>query len=678
MANFLGKMFSMFKYVPSKNPETAPEPVMPAYYNQKTKRLEPIKFSPELRRLYDLYMQDCMDSRESFKNREDRYNDLEYAYRNNAIFSSAINLYANESVQADAQSDYIKVFARDKRVEKYIGDFFSRIGIDRSKIRDLALGLAKLGDHFWVNSVDPKLGITEITPVDPYQVLNRIEFNAAKSVPEELRKAMMSTGSNSILKKLVDEMMSAKSGGQYSNWFKSYLFGYELEGGVVVPPWGVTHFKLYSTDSEFFPFGKPILIHAISPYRQLQSAKNLIAMARASNFPIKHFQITTTGSMSASEQWEQVVEAYEEFKNLGKDFTFKESFATDGEIWSPKDLLTLDVHDPQIDLSNIADIEMLEDNLIMATQIPKGYLIADKGGFGLSGQSLLQQSKIFGRTVFVIQTAILEQLTNLVRIQFAITDDYPVDTDFELSMNFPVLEHTSEQIRQKSDVLSLVADTLEKLASTMGVTVGEMPTSIIRDVYTQLSFFDTEDINDWLMTLSKIKKKKMDAGQMGGAEMGMGAPGGMDMGGFGGAGGVSAGASIGGLPGSFEGAAPPEIGGDTGENALFGADANEAPVQSGMSTAAMEAIEKINKRYNSALIRESYFEAKEERQLREYADPIRQSHIYSSCIMDPYTRKILTLLSKTGKADDSKLLEGFELPKKKKRGKNDEDRVLID
>ena len=59
---------------------------------------------------------------------------------------------------------------------------------------------------------------------------------------------------------------------------------------MYLPPWNVPHFRRFSTKSEFYPFGRPLFINCIAPFRQLQASKNLMALARAAKFPKEHFE----------------------------------------------------------------------------------------------------------------------------------------------------------------------------------------------------------------------------------------------------------------------------------------------------------------------------------------------------------------------------------------------------
>ena len=171
-----------------------------------------------------------------------------------------------------------------------------------------------------------------------------------------------------------------------------------------------------------------------------------MGLARPMAFPKSVFAVDTSEEMTASEKWEAVNEARQEYSNLGKSNKSKEQFALGEEVWLPKDLIDFDSIKTDINMDEIGDIELLRDNLIMGTSIPKGYLIVDQGGWGVSNQSLLQQSKPFARASFRIQSEILDRLSFLAKLHFMITGKFDGEfTEFELTMNFPVVEEAEDR-----------------------------------------------------------------------------------------------------------------------------------------------------------------------------------------------------------------------------------------
>lgn len=509
---FINNLKRIFKIADTTSSiATDQKSVHPGYVDPKTNKLKAVKFPDEIQQLYDFFLRDTFEDSSTLKNRMDRYSSLLYGYYNNAIFSKAVNLYADETVQADVNNQVIGVEAK-KPVQNYIYDFLNRIGVTADILHETAFNIVLFGDSFWVNAIDTKeKSITDITPIEVKDIKDRIEFNASQAN----KKAQESKRFNNFIQKdsklrAISKILDDSAKDQdYSQYFRNYLFGFWLGQKMYLAPWNISHFRMFTTVSEFFPFGRPLMINALAPFRQLQAGKNLMAMARAQNFPIKHFEVKVDENMDQSDQWEAVNEAREEWANLGVSLTEKEQFAINSEIWTPEGLINLSMKEPRMNLDDIADIELLRDELIMATDIPKGYLIVDRASFGTSGQALLKQHKPFARAVYKVQSTILKQLTQLVRMQFVISGEYEYDTDFELTMPFPEIEESSDRIRIKNDTLRLSKDILDNIGDAVGLERGEaLPPDIVKDILSKFSFIDRDDVEEWIDDIMKAREQE--------------------------------------------------------------------------------------------------------------------------------------------------------------------------
>ena len=150
----------------------------------------------------------------------------------------------------------------------------------------------------------------------------------------------------------------------------------------------------------------------------------------------------------------------------------------------------------------------------MGTTIPKGYLITDEGGWGTSNQSLLQQSKPFGRAVYRIQSEELERISYLIRLHFLITGQFDKEfTEFELSMNFPVVEEASDRLQLKSDTMDLANAIINNLKDAMGYTAETVPISLIKKVFAKYSFLTPEELDKYIGELEKEQKKADASGE---------------------------------------------------------------------------------------------------------------------------------------------------------------------
>lgn len=463
----------------------------------KVDRHAPLKLTPELQKIWEWWLSEVHDSSESLRDRFDRYKDLDYMVYNDSIISMAAELYADEATQADVQDNVIGVEARKADVKKKIEMLLEKWGFDQATVRNIAWNLAVFGDSFNVNSTDNKAGITDSTPVDVYTVKDRIEFNLA-----EAEAAMQTTKYQTLLsrvtrlQKLADILSNTKD--DIAAYFRSFLFGFQVGEDLFIPPWNMSHFRLETTKSEFYPFGRSLFIYAVSPFRQLKASKNMMALARAASFPKEKFTVKVNETMDQSEQWDAVNEARMEYQNLGQTTIDAEDFSVGSQIWIPENLLDIDLIENSMNLEHIADIELLQDNMIMATRVPKGYLVVDRSSFGTSGQALLQQFKPFGRAVYYIQSSILREITQMVKLHFLMTGEFEKEyTDFELTMNFPVIEESQDRLRMKNDTLRLANDIIGNIQNALGTRDG-LPKDVIKSVFSQISFLDPDDVDKWV------------------------------------------------------------------------------------------------------------------------------------------------------------------------------------
>jgi hypothetical protein len=457
-----------------------------------------VKLTPEIQKLWDWYNSETSDNSNTLGDRLGRYKDIDYMIFNDSIIAQAIDLYADETAQADNHMRIVDAKAKDPKVAKEILDLFDKWGVNQSYIRDTSANLVAYGDSVDVLDYTPDKGIIGITPVDVYSLTKRLEFKAT-----EVKKMMKGKGrKDSILnyskfasiKDLVDSLEMADSK-EISKNYRSYLLGFIVDD-MFLPPWAVMHHRLISRKSEFWPYGRPLFINNIGPFRQLKASKNMMAMTRVLKFPKEIYSVKTSENMTEVEQWEAVNQCKQEFQNIGIVNKNKEEFSIGSEIWIPEGLLTHDTVENNLSVDEIHDVELLRDDLIMGTGIPKGYLLPDQGNFGVSGQSLLQQSKPFGRRIFSIQSAILENLTHLVRLHFLMTEKHEKEfTEFELSMNFPIVEEASDRQRMKQDSLRFANDIIDGLKNALGAQDTDIPPEVVKSVFKKFSFLEPEDVD---------------------------------------------------------------------------------------------------------------------------------------------------------------------------------------
>ena len=508
LQNFFGWNASASKQSPMKSIDPMEKGVEDA-----KRRFTSKDFPPKIRELWDWYLNETADTSQTMSDRNNRYKDIDYMIYNDSIISMALNLYADEIAQPDDNMEIIKVNAPDSAVAKEIRKLLDKWGINQKYIREVSYNLCAYGDSFDIVDIDPQEGVLSLTPIDVYDVTDRLEFKASEIKKRRDYTRWYNICRDETVKQYIsdfqDEIKNSPSAA-----FDSYLFGFIICEEYYLAPWQVLHYRLESRRSEFFPWGRPLFINLIGPWRQLKTSMNLLALARTMKFPKDVFSVETSDEMTTMEKWDAVNTARQEYSNQGRRNKAKEEFAFADEVWIPKDLIDFQTHQTDVSLDDIADVELLRDNILMGTTIPKGYLITDEGGWGTSNQSLLQQSKPFGRAVYRIQSEELERISYLIRLHFLITGQFDKEfTEFELSMNFPVVEEASDRLQLKSDTMDLANAIINNLKDAMGYTAETVPISLIKKVFAKYSFLTPEELDKYIGELEKEQKKADASGE---------------------------------------------------------------------------------------------------------------------------------------------------------------------
>jgi hypothetical protein len=525
------------------------------------------KLVGKLDELFDAWLRDTTDTYKILEDRNKRISELEFAINNDPFLSMAGDMYADEATQIDVQGKLIDIECADIRMKERMEDLLEQWGVTQNRLRSVAYNLACYGDAFWANKVT-KNGIVRITPIGIHQVKERLEFNPVQVQTDiSLRKGYITAINRSAKLQALFDTMENEEHEEFGDLFDTRLFGFAIDDDMVVPPWSITHFRLNADQSEFAPMGRPFFLKALAPFRQCNATMVLQSLARVMSFPVTVYTVKTAPGMDEALQFEKINQVREEYDNIGDSGAGTEAFSVNTKIWAPEGLLSLEMHTPDIDISATEDIEMYQDRVAIASGIPKGYLVQEWGGFGNSAISLVEQYKPFARRVFTVQSAILDGLSNLFRLHFAITGEFDYREPFVLSMKFPNEESSDLRMAAKQASLNLSKDVLETIATIVGAINDPLPPEVIQDILTKFSFLDQDDIKKWVKyNPNKVEHKEQTPEEFG---QGEGGEGGLE--GLGGEGGpVGEGAPMGGegeagegeMPGPEEGGMPAATGGE--------------------------------------------------------------------------------------------------------------------
>ena len=448
-----------------------------------------------------------------------RYKDMKSACTTEPILETAVKIYTSEAYTSEYGKNLVQIKAKDSKLEKYFYKWFEDVGFTENVIRDIFTNLVMYGDAFWLNGIDMegKGGITTITPIDPFLVTDRIEFNVG--MVEEKRQwfqmALNLANTYPSLQQIVD-IVSQKNVEDISALYKSYLFGYTLklwaeeENGDSqdvknvkgVPPWCISHCRLFTTDKDFFPFGKPMFLSAIPTFKSYKTTQLLIDMLRSQSFPREHYSIKCDENSDPFTRQMRISEAKNFLEGITPQTQNQDGLSVGSKIYSCDGLVDYDLLDPSIDLDALGDLEEKKYSMCMATGIPMTYLCPEEGD-GLGGDSaekLYYLNKIFQRRVDALRRAFLEELDETFRMHLLLTEEFDGDkSEFELSIENPVEDYTSDKVSQISDIFSLAKDIIDTISTCAGLERGDsLKPNIVKSVLTQYLPVEKDVIDKWI------------------------------------------------------------------------------------------------------------------------------------------------------------------------------------
>jgi len=501
--NQLKKYFQIgWKDTSNKQPSEQLYPLKKVVDTKGNIHFEKENLSDEVKKLFDWWMTSCHDSRDSWLQRTQLFQDMDMIELNMAMISKAMNIMADEVVQADSNMQPIFVEAK-RNVKKFILDWFDKVNLF-SLIRPTVYDIIKYGNAGWLLGFDEQ-GINEILPIDMYDLKDRLEFT-----PDEVQKKMV--GDNTLFSqfkahdRINDLINSITNKENITSFFKQYLFGFQVNDNII-PPWRFIHFRNFTTSSPFKPFGVPIFIHSVAPYRQWDAAMTMQVVARGAKFPKEKYEIDIPNAVDPSTKLELAVEFLNELMNAGIGTSKKELPGVNEVRITIKDLFTWSQETPQIDLGKIDDIKMLYDEVANSTYLPRNLIDPNDSGFGDSGVSLVEKFKPFARLVFRIQSIFLANLSQAIKIHMIHSQKFSEEEmDFVLSMPYPESQVNNEIISSQTAQWGLANEIISSLSSKL-IGGESLPSDVIRQIYQKILPYDDKTIDDFINGTIKAREE---------------------------------------------------------------------------------------------------------------------------------------------------------------------------
>jgi hypothetical protein len=463
--------------------------------------LMPEKFDSRVSKLYKYFINNCRDSVEDYKSISLVWQDCDMLYYNAAIIKRAIDLVSDEVVQADLNFKCVQVEA-DNRIKDHIASRFDKWKL-YNKVRPIAEDVTQYG-NCGVILMPGEKGIEDIQLINIYDFKSVLQFTPFE-VEQRMNKQdkfLMNYGSRERIEFLIN---SIRTKDNYSTYFKKYILGYQI-GDYALPPWRFLHFKNNTSKSPFEPFGIPIFISSVAPYRQYDAGMTLLQAMRGASLPIDKYEINAPNIVDPVSKVNYVLDFIRQFQNSGFSDIRKEENGIGETIFTIKDLFEYSQITPNIDLGKIGDIDFLREDMVISTGVPRNLVDPSDSGFGDSGVSLIQKWKPFARMIYRIQSTLLEQFTQLCKIDMIESGDFALDEiKFLLTMPYPESQVNSELITNQKDLIELSNEILQTLSDKL-MSGEPVPPELVQAVMHEILPYDRSRIDNWIDIINKSKK----------------------------------------------------------------------------------------------------------------------------------------------------------------------------
>ena len=206
--------------------------------------------------------------------RRRRYHDYEKMDEYPEI-GAALDIYADDATQSHLDGEMVEVETEDERVKSAVREFIDETDLDKY-LWDIIRNMCKYGDCFVENIVDinnPNAGIQRLKILNPVFIFRREDkFGYLKGfiqeVPKSTAQAQQYTGDKLGKKNTI-----------------------QLDRNQLV------HFRLHTSDSNYYPYGKSICAPGVRAWRSLRMMEDAMLIYRLHRAPERRIFYIDTGNL---------------------------------------------------------------------------------------------------------------------------------------------------------------------------------------------------------------------------------------------------------------------------------------------------------------------------------------------------------------------------------------------
>lgn len=366
-----------------------------------------------------------------FSSKTELYSDYEVMDQD-SIISSALDIYADETVMKDERGEILSIKSEDDNIKKILHNLFYDILNVDFNLWPWVRNMCKYGDMYLHLDVEEEIGVVNVTPMSAYEVIR-------------------------------EEGLDPNN--PYSVSFK--LVGTQ---GAKMENYEIAHFRNL-TDSNFLPYGKSLLEGARKVWKQLILMEDAMLIHRVMRAPEKRIFKVDVGNIPANEVDAYMQRIINQMKKVPYvdpatgDYNLKFNMANMLEDYflpvrggqSSTEIDTL----AGMEFTGIEDIEYLRNRMLAALKVPKAFLGYEEG---ISGKATLAAEDIrFARTVERIQRTVISELTKIAIVHLYAQGYENADlAKFEITMTSPSVIYEQEKITLWNSKVDLAGSIAEK------------------------------------------------------------------------------------------------------------------------------------------------------------------------------------------------------------------------
>ena len=318
---------------------------------------------------------------------------------------AALDIYADDGTQKHLNGDILHINSDSKPVKLELENFIKNTNL-KQYIWDIFRNVAKYGDCFVENIVDlnnPGAGIQRLKILNP-NYITRVENQYG------------------YLQKFMQEVPDTRSGGGANdpnatgNGTGKYL---ELNKDQI------SHFRIHTSDPNFYPYGKSIVFPAINAWRSLKLMEDAMLIYRLARAPERRVFYVDTGNLPTSKVEMFMERLKQKFKKekffdptSGKINERYNPLSTDEDFFVPVkgkgNGTKIETLPGAQNLGETDDVKYFRDKLLAALKVPQDFIV-EKEQSPERKSNLSQLDIKFSRAVARLQREIESSLNLIIK-----------------------------------------------------------------------------------------------------------------------------------------------------------------------------------------------------------------------------------------------------------------------